>query len=111
MQLPFTIYCTYKKQEPGKIINSLFTRSTSSWVYSIAALLGTFWVLNIDVPTTDLLLRKYTQRHLTHFFFTPYDIYDFEKSAALGTPALGTAKKRQEARVAWDAAYCRILCR
>ena len=44
----------------------------SSWVYSIAVLLTHFWgILDIDVPTTDLFLRKYTQHHLiTQNFYT-----------------------------------------
>ena len=52
---------------------------------------NTFWVLDIDVPPTDLLLRKYTQHHLTtHKTFTPYDmydVYDFEKTVTLRTVA------------------------
>ena len=36
-------------------------------------------------------------------------MYDFEKSVTLRS--LGTARKREGARVAWDAAYCRMLCK
>ena len=46
-------------------------------------------ILDIDVPMTDLFLRKYTQQHLiTHKkTFTPYDMYDLEKSVTIRNPA------------------------
>ena len=36
-------------------------------------------------------------------------MYDFEKSVTLSNSSLGTGRKREGARKAWDAAYCRIF--
>ena len=74
-------YCTCKKNLPGK--NNEFPFYPQYF--------STFGVLDIDVPTTDLLLRKRTQHHglhlTTHKYCTPYDMYDSEKSVTLRTAA------------------------
>ena len=48
---------------------------------------NTFWVLDIDAPTTDLLLRKCTKHTKLVLVSAPYDMYDFEKNVTLPSPA------------------------
>ena len=76
----------YKKNLPGKIVNSHYPQYSLGVL--ISRIFGTVWVHDIDVPTTDLSLKKYTQHHLTtHKTFISYDMYDFEKNVTFRTPA------------------------
>ena len=101
-------FCLYiiRKELARKKNEIAFYPHSTSWVYSIAVLLALLGILDIDVPTTDLFFRKYTQHHLiTHKTFTSYDMYDYEKERHNSNSSLlGTARKREGARVAWDAA-------
>ena len=72
--------CTYRK------INNEFA-FYPQYFLGVLNISSTFansilWVLEIDMLTTDLLLRKYTQ----HKTLTPYDMYDFENSVTLRPP-------------------------
>ena len=53
-------YFTYKKLKklPGKIIEIAFYPQYFVGVLNSSNIFSTFWVLDIDLPTTDLLLRK-----------------------------------------------------
>ena len=63
-------------------MNSHFTRST--WVYSIAAvLLALFGHSRYRLAHDRSVVEK---THTTQKTFTPYDMYDFEKSVTLRSP-------------------------
>ena len=82
--------CTsYQENLPGKIINSNFTRTAlTSWVYSIAVLLALFGYTRYRRAHDRSVLEKNTQHYLIiHETFTPYDMYDFDKSVTIRTPA------------------------
>ena len=100
--------CLYTQKKTGK--NNEFAFSPQYFLGVLdSRIFSTFWVLDIDVPTTDLLLRKYAQ----HTKLLHRMIRMISRRASHFELQL---KGRQEAtrggaRAAWDAAYCRILCK
>ena len=82
-------------------MNSHFYPQYVFGVLNSSSTLAPFWVLDMYVPTTDLLLRKYTQHTKV-----------FHRMACMIWRRASHFELQLRDRVAWDAAYyCRILCK